>query len=215
VYVPATAAAGSVTTMVGFHVAESSPVPAVSVNAVRETLRLCAAGAVACPGVKVPSPVVAVAAPDQYDTSVVGTVSAAVPPPVLKLVEVTDAVHAAVSRARLSVTCTAPNCPEIEVPGVPLPRLAVPGTVIPRDPPETMNVVVVSPGAAYAGAVTTAVIKTAVTGSAYLSCMNALSSDQGYRIQSFDPHLLPNYSEKPFNLPVRRAPQEYSYIHRR
>jgi hypothetical protein len=52
-------------------------------EAVRGTLSGCARRAVSWPGVKTPTPVVAVAGPDQYDTSAFGIVSAGVPPPVV------------------------------------------------------------------------------------------------------------------------------------
>jgi len=47
--------------MVGFQVAELLPEPVVLLKAVREVSSDCAAAALACPGTKVPVPVVAVA----------------------------------------------------------------------------------------------------------------------------------------------------------
>ena len=88
----------------GFHVQELLPTPSVSVKAVRGALSDCARRAVSWPGVKTPMPVVAVAGPDQYDTSAFGIVSAGVPPPVVKSVEDTVVVQVAVSAPRRSVT---------------------------------------------------------------------------------------------------------------
>lgn len=72
-------------------------------------------------------------------------VSGVVPPPVVNELEVAVAVHAAVSRALSSVIVTAPSWAEIEVPGPPLPRLAVAGTEAESAPLVTSNVVVVPP----------------------------------------------------------------------
>jgi hypothetical protein len=65
VYVPATAAGGIVTTIVGFHETETDRRTALPRNAVRGTDRFTACSAVSWPGVPEPSPEEAVAGPDQ------------------------------------------------------------------------------------------------------------------------------------------------------
>ncbi len=62
---PATADAGTLTTRVGFQAAEVIPAPPAEVKAVLLVVSVCAAAALAWPGVTVAVPLVAVAAPDQ------------------------------------------------------------------------------------------------------------------------------------------------------
>jgi hypothetical protein len=61
---------------------------------------------------------VVVMEPGSYPTSSAGMVSAGVPPPVVQSLEEATLVQLAVSRARSSVTVTAPSAPEMVVPGV-------------------------------------------------------------------------------------------------
>ena len=61
-------------------------------------------------------------------------VSAGVPPPVVKVVAVTVAVHDAVAVPRLSVTMMAPSCALVVPPGDALGRTAVAGTVMASGP---------------------------------------------------------------------------------
>src|SRR5262249_5645381 len=105
--------------MVGFQVAELSPDPLFFLNAVRVVSRACGSAGVGGRGttVPVPAPVLAVAAPDQYSTSVLGIVSAADPPPVVMLVADTLAIQVAVNAARWSETVTEPSCPLTWAPG--------------------------------------------------------------------------------------------------
>src|ERR1700751_588625 len=70
--------------------------------------------------------------------------SALVEPPVVQAVEEAVAVQEAVSRARLSVTPTAPRTLEIVLPGAPLPRSPLVGTVMARAPVVTVKVTVVA-----------------------------------------------------------------------
>src|SRR5580700_7454028 len=70
-------------------------------------------------------------------------VSAVVAVPVVKLLEDAVTVQEALSRARLSVTWTAPSAPEMVLPGAPDPRLAAVGAVIVSSPLVTANVTVV------------------------------------------------------------------------
>jgi len=64
-YAPATAAEGMLTTMVGFHAAVLFPTKTEPENAVRDVLKACLFVVKSWPGVKVPVPLVEVAAPDQ------------------------------------------------------------------------------------------------------------------------------------------------------
>src|SRR5579871_2103310 len=70
--------------------------------------------------------------------------------PLAKSVSAAVTVQDALSRARLSVTVQGPIAPEMLVPGAPLPRLALAGTLSESAPEVTVNVSVVdgSPGAA-------------------------------------------------------------------
>ncbi|MEU9048553.1 MULTISPECIES: hypothetical protein, partial [unclassified Kitasatospora] len=86
-------------TTVGAQLVELFPLP-VEVKAVLELLSDCAAEALLSPGVAVTVPFVFVAAPDQYETFMVVIVSADVPPPVVKLVADTVAVHVLVASPR-------------------------------------------------------------------------------------------------------------------
>src|SRR5580693_739848 len=71
-------------------------------------------------------------------------VSAGVPPPVVQSVAEAVAVQVAASKARSSVTVTAPRAPVMVVPGAPAPRFAETGAVIDRAPVVTAKVTVVS-----------------------------------------------------------------------
>src|ERR1700727_2883824 len=86
---------------------------------------------------------VVVMAPGAYPTSEAGMVSAGVAPPVVQAVEEAVVVQDAESRARLSVTVTAPSEPEIVVPGAPDPRLSEAGAVSASPPEVTVKVTVV------------------------------------------------------------------------
>ncbi len=108
-YVPITADDGIAIEIVGFHVTELSPTPPPIENAVRGTSSVRACCAVACPGANAPTPAIAVAGPDQYDTADRLIVSRAVAPPVVKSVEVTVAVHVAFTAPRVSCTITPPR----------------------------------------------------------------------------------------------------------
>src|SRR5258707_554698 len=88
---------------------------------------------------------VVVMAPGSYPTSPAGMVSSGVAPPVVQSVEEAVVTQLAVSRARSSVTVTAPRAPEMRVPGAPPPRLTtVVGAVIDKAPEVTAKVTVVS-----------------------------------------------------------------------
>jgi hypothetical protein len=102
----------------------------VRVNAVRCTSRVTASAEVNCPGLKMPVPLVLVAAPDQYVTEVFGIVSSVVAPPVVNVVEVTEAVQLLAVSPRLSETRTVPSWTERVPPGPAVPRAADPGMVI-------------------------------------------------------------------------------------
>src|SRR5689334_12808338 len=79
-------------------------------------------------------------------------VSAAVPPPVVKSVVETLAVHAATSAPRVSVTVTEPSWAEVvNAPVATEPRLPLAGALIERVPAVKVKVVVVA--AAWAGEV--------------------------------------------------------------
>lgn len=78
-----------------------------------------------------------VAGPDQYRTPDLVMVSAAVPPPVVKLVPETVAVQAATRWCRTSVTVTVPRAALTVAPGAALPRFAVTGTLIESGPATT------------------------------------------------------------------------------
>src|SRR5690348_15796248 len=71
-------------------------------------------------------------------------VSAGVPPPVVKSLDAAVVIQDAVSRARSSVTVTAPRWPVMVVPGAPLPRSAETGADIDSSPEVTVKVTVVS-----------------------------------------------------------------------
>jgi len=136
---------------VGLHVALSFPTPA-QLPAVPELERFAST-----PGVNAPVPVVAEAAPELYAIEAFATVSFALAPPVVKVVDETDEVQVATSAPRVSVTVTAPSWPETdELPVATLPRFAEAGTLTLSDPAAIVNVVDVSPGAAAAGPTATA-----------------------------------------------------------
>src|SRR5579859_811586 len=81
-------------------------------------------------------------------------VSAVVPPPVRKPVEETVAVQLASRRARLSVTVTAPRAVgPMVVPGAPVPRAALAGTLMVSAPLVTVNVAVVGEAASMSATV--------------------------------------------------------------
>jgi hypothetical protein len=144
VYVPATAEPGTLMVTVGFHEAELCPTRTDAENAVRDTLRSCALADVACPGVKVPTPEVAVEVPDQYVAWAFPMVSFAVPPPVVKSVDDTDAVHDPSRVPRPSVTETPPSWADtVPAPVEPVPRSFDAGALIESDPAARANVVVV------------------------------------------------------------------------
>ncbi|MEU9047607.1 hypothetical protein AB0D63_39110, partial [Kitasatospora sp. NPDC048343] len=82
-----------------------------------------------------------VAAPDQYETFEVVIVSADVPPPVVKLVADTVAVHVLVASPRPSETVTEPRAALRVPPGAALPRPAVAGTLIDSVPVVGMTVI--------------------------------------------------------------------------
>jgi hypothetical protein len=124
--------------MAGFHEAVLLPTPLVPVTTGAGVL----ARVIGVP-VAVMVPVV-VMEPGSYPTSVAGMVSAGVPPPVVQSVEEAVAVHEAVSKARSSVTATAPRAPLMVVPGAPLPRSEEAGAVMDKAPEVTEKVTVVS-----------------------------------------------------------------------
>lgn|GEM_PF-5280577 len=136
VYVPDTAAAGIVTTMVGFHEVEFDTVATpTAMKAVRGDERSCARPEVSWPGVRTAVPLEAVTGPDQYEIDAFPIVSAVVADPVVKLVPDTLAVQ--VRPVSLSsTTVTVPSWPDLlAVPEATEPRLTVEaGTVIERAP---------------------------------------------------------------------------------
>ncbi|MDQ1521296.1 MAG: hypothetical protein QOI55_2369 [Actinomycetota bacterium] len=132
------------TVTVGFHVTEVVPTPLAIVNAERDTVSDTAWLAVSCPGVNTPTPELAVAAPDQYETLARPIVSFAVAWPVVKSVAVTLAVHALAAPARVSCTVTAPSC-ALRLPalvGVPLDSVELDGAEMLRVPAPVVVVVV-------------------------------------------------------------------------
>jgi hypothetical protein len=80
-------------------------------------------------------------------------VSFPVPVPVTQLLDEAVAVHDADSRARLSVTLTAPSTPVTVVPGPADPRFAEAGADIASAPTVTVNIIVVSGSPPPVGAV--------------------------------------------------------------
>src|SRR5205823_13772424 len=123
----------------------------VAANAVCAELSAALRSAVSCPGVNVPVPELAAAAPDQYETLAMTMVSLAVAPPVVKSPDDAVAVHDESSPPRRSLTDTVPSCPvNAESPVDPEPKLTLAGAVMLRLPPVSVNVVVV-PAACAAG----------------------------------------------------------------
>jgi hypothetical protein len=118
-----------VTTSVGAQPVTEVPtdLPAENAVTVLDSGTRCAA--VGWPGLRTPPPDVTVAVPDQCAMLPFAMVSAAEPPPVVKFVADTVAVHPA-TPGRQSVTVTVPIEALIVPPGTALPRLAVSGTVI-------------------------------------------------------------------------------------
>lgn len=133
VYVPATAAAGMVITIVGFHAVLIVVTRPLDEKAVCGVVRLSAFSAVAWPGTGVCRPVVEVATPDQYEIELAGIVC---PPGVAKAVVDTVAVKEGrrTPAIPVAVTVTTPSCPDSEVePEATEPRTIDDGTVIETD----------------------------------------------------------------------------------
>src|SRR5437879_5612725 len=118
-----------VTTRVGAQLVLLVPAALAAENAVTAVDSGTRCAAVFWPGERTPAPVKAVVGPDQYAMFPFVMVSAVVPPPVVRFVADTVAVQPA-TPGRPSATVTVPM-EALTVPlGSPLPRLAVPGTVI-------------------------------------------------------------------------------------
>src|SRR5215207_8311549 len=84
---------------------------------------------------------------------VLGTVSSAEPPPVVKLVDDTRVAQVATSAPRASVTVTLPSLPEmVSAPDPTAPRFADSGTVMLSPPAVIVNVTVVFPVGDWASA---------------------------------------------------------------
>src|SRR5260370_33907837 len=93
-------------------------------------------------------------------------VSAVPAAPVVKLLETAVAVETGASSARLSVTVTVPSAAVIEVPVLPVPRLAVVGTLIWSSPTLTANVTVVGSGVPVVSVVMFGPVGTGITAGA-------------------------------------------------
>ena len=125
----------------GSHVTDVLPTSDEAENAV-----MGVASVPSAPGVNVPVPVVAIALPGSYLTSLAGTVSAGDAAPVTKLVDDTVAVQLPDVLARASTTCTLPSSADTTVaPDGTLPKLADAGTEIDSAPLTILNVAVVEP----------------------------------------------------------------------
>jgi hypothetical protein len=136
-YRPATAEAGTAMAIVGSHVAELSPLPAVAVTTV------CDAPSNVRLGTDV---IVIVPVLETVPVVYVAAVAGMVCEPDVKSVEETVAAQLAVALARLSLTVTVPRAVgPIVVPGAPEPRLTLSGVVMVSAPFVTVNVAVVGP----------------------------------------------------------------------
>jgi hypothetical protein len=115
-YAPATAFVGGFTTIVGFQLTAIVRTSPTALKAVRGSDKSCAAPAFDWPGVKLAKvPVVAVAAPDQYEMRLFAIVSLAEPPPVVNTVAVTVATNDGATIPD-AFTVTVPSCAEMDDP---------------------------------------------------------------------------------------------------